>query len=237
MAETPDVLDQNIVKPENTTATNNNQTDTESYQDRNWRQFRETREKERKEKDEAQKIAKQKAEEAQALRAALEAIVNKPENSYSNSSHNHSEESEDERINKKVDAVLLAKQRKYEEELRKKEIEELPTTLSKTYSDFDKICSQENIDYLEFHHPEIHRLYSEKNEGFDKWSSLYNSIKKLIPNPDSSKDKNKAEKNLTKPQSASVKGTTGTGDTAPNYLDEKRKADNWKRIQARLKGV
>ena len=234
-------VQENITNTEiqNNQTENKTQETEESYQDRNWRQFRETRAKERKEKELAEEKARQKAEEAEALKAALEAIVNKPLGNSSNqyTQSNDNDESEDERIQKKVNAALEAKQRQYEEEQRKKDQDELPQKLATTYRDFDTICSQENIDYLEFHHPEIAKLYSKQPESFEKWASVYNSIKKLIPNADSGKDKMKAEKNLNKPQSASVRGVTSTGDQSPQYLDQKKKDDNWKRMQKVVKGV
>ncbi|HAM53715.1 MAG TPA: hypothetical protein DCP92_24610 [Nitrospiraceae bacterium] len=71
-----------------------------------------------------------------------------------------------------------------------------------------------------------------------KWCDIYKAVKRFVPNSTtSSKEQKKAEKNLAKPQAMSTAGMTQTGDQAPQYLDDKRKQDNWKRMQLRMKGI
>ena len=91
----------------------------EDIQDGNWRKFREQREIERKARLEADKRAAEKAAEAEALRKALEAVVNKPTNQHQQtSSHNYYsediEESEEQRIERKVAEMLSKKEQEYE---------------------------------------------------------------------------------------------------------------------------
>lgn len=200
----------------------------------NWKKFREQREVERKQTEEANKRASEKEAEAQALKAAMEAILNKPQpqNNYSDSN----EESEDERIQKKVNAALLERDKIYEEERRKREQVEFPQKLAQVYSDFNQICTTENLDYLEYHHPEVAKAFRYAPDGFDKWSDIYKAVKRYVPNPDSKKDQNRADKNMSKPQSMATPAVTQTGDTAPIQLDEKRRADNWQRMQRIMKG-
>ncbi len=207
----------------------------ENQEQINWKKFREAREVERKQKEAAEKRASEKEAEALALKAAMEAILNKPAVQQSNN-YNQEEESEDERINKKVEAAIALRDKKSEEERARREQQEFPERLNSNYKDFNQVCNSENLDYLEYHYPEIAAAYKNLPDGYDKWSNLYKAVKKLVPNTDSRKDQNKAEKNFNKPQAMSIPGKTQVGDTAPQQLDDKRRSDNWARMQKVMKG-
>ncbi len=195
----------------------------------NWKKFREARDKERKEKQEIEKRAAEKEAEAAALKAALEAIVNKP--SPKNQDYNEpNEESEEQRIERLVDARLEKERRRYQEEAQIQEARNLPHKLAQTMQDFDKICSTDNLDYLEYHYPEVAGAFKELPDTYEKWAKVYQAVKRFVPNTDHKKDQAKADKNLAKPQSMNVAGKTAVGDSAPMMLDEKRKAANWERM-------
>lgn len=199
----------------------------------NWKKFREQREIERKQREDAEKRATQKAEEAEALKAAMDAILNKQSNQ---SSTYEEEETEDQRIQKKVDAALLEREKHLEQQRIQREKLEYPQKLATAYSDFNQVCTPDNLDYLEYHYPEIAAPFKYMPDGFDKWSSVYKAVKRLVPNIDSKKEQKKAEKNFNKPQSMAVAGVTQTGDSAPIQLDDKKRADNWARMQRVMKG-
>jgi hypothetical protein len=206
----------------------------ETPQQIDWKRFKEARKIERQQKEEAEKRAEQKQQKAEALKAALEALVNKPGTSVTG----ETEETEDDRIQKKIDQALQAERQRVEKERKQREQAEFPQRLAQTYGDFDKVCSAENLDYLEYHHPEIARAFQKAPDGFDKWSDVYKAIKRYVPNNTTSgKEQKKIEKNMQRPQSMSSAGVTQTGDQAPQYLDDKKKADNWKRMQQRMRGV
>lgn len=209
----------------------------ESIQDRNWKKFREDRELERRQREEAEKRAAQKSAEAEALKAAMESILNK-QPMPQNTNHNQwgDEKTEDQKIEEKIQAALQKQQNRFDEERRQREAAEVPQRLAQTYSDFNNVCSTENLDYLEYHYPEIAGAFKTAPDTFDKWSNIYKAIRKLVPNPDSTKEKKKVENNVNKPQSMAVAGTTQTGDSAPQILDDKRRADNWQRMQKVMKG-
>lgn len=205
----------------------------ENIQEINWRNFRANREKERKEKEDALRRARESEEQAAALTAALAAAVNKPQHA----SQESADESEEDRIARQV-AKALQKQAEADEKKRQeRERAEMPNKLATVYNDFSKVCTEDNIDYLEYHYPEVAEAYKHMPDSFDKWSSVYKAIKRFVPNNDSKKDQAKAEKNFNKPQAISKPGSTPTGDTAPIYLDDKRRQDNWKRMQRVMKGV
>ena len=212
----------------------------ETEQQINWRKFREQREIERKQKEAAEKRAQEKEAEAQALKAAMDALLNKspprqPDNHYDNQNDQY-EVSDDEKIQRKVEEAIAKKEAEYERVRREREVKEYPQRLLSDFRDFNEVCSTENLDYLEFHHPEIAAAFKYTPDGYDKWANIYKLTKKLIPNAGNVKETKKAETNFKKPQSMAVPGSTPTGDTAPIYLDDKRRADNWARMQKVMKG-
>ncbi len=227
------------LQPNDTQPNQNTQHETqeETSQQINWKKFREKQEIERREKEESQRLAAQKTKEAEALKAALEAIVNKPSTNSVDNRNQYEEESEDERIQKKIDSILQSREKQYEEERRVREQNELPIKLRNDHPDFETVCSHENMDYLKYHYPEVASAFKYAPDNYETWSSVYKAIKRFVPNTDGKKDQRKIEENLGKPQSMSRPGSTPTGDGAPQYLDEKRKADNWRRMQMVRKGV
>ncbi len=121
------------------------------------------------------------------------------------------------------------------EEQRKKEVQELPSRLNSMYTDFSQVCSQDNLDYLEFHHPEIAKALSYMPDSLDKWATVYKTVKKFIPNTETKKEERRMEKNSLKPKSMSA-GLSNTGDQAPVYLDDAKRAANWDRMQKTMRG-
>ena len=210
----------------------------ETQEQINWKKFRETREKERKEKEAAEKRAADREAEASALKLAMEALLNKSQPQAQGQSYGEqTEETEEQRIERKVQESILKNERIRQTERDKREIAELPQKLAQTFPDFSQVCSDENMDYLKFHYPEVAAGYKHAPDTFETWANIYKAMKKFVPNPDSRKDQARIEKNLAKPQSMSVPGSTQTGDHAPSDLSDKRRADNWARMQRTIKGA
>lgn len=204
----------------------------ESQEQINWKKFREARERERKEKEIAEKELAKKAEEVAALKAAMEAIVSKPEPMQ----REEGDESEEEKIKRHVREALADQARKDNEEKAKKEVEELPKHLAQAYGDFDQVCNTENLDYLEFHYPEVATAYKKMPDNFEKWSSIYKAVKRFVPNSNSKEIQQKLDRNLMKPQSMSSGVVNQAKDVPPLVLDDQRRADNWQRMQRIIKG-
>jgi len=205
----------------------------ESPEQINWKKFREEREQNRRAQLEAEARAIKSQQEAAALKQAMEALLSKPD---SQSSQQY-EQSDDDTIQKKIDAALNKLRQKDQEERQKREIAELPQKLKQTFTDFDKICSSENLDYLEYHYPEVAKAFQHMPEGFDKWATVYNSVKRFIPNTKPQVDEKKIEKNLSKPQAMSSGVGGQTSDSAPHILDESRKKANQIRMQKVMRGL
>lgn len=228
-------------KVESTTPVDNKQVESgsvETQEQINWKKFREQREIERKQKEASDRKATEKEAEALAMKAALDAVLNKqqPVQSQQQSyQYSNDEETEDQKIEKRINAALEARDRQYDQQRREREQTELPNKLSSTFSDFNQVCTTENLDYLEFHYPEVTAGFKRSPDDFDKWSSIYKAVKRFVPNTSSQRDQKKAENNMNKPQSMSVPGVTQVGDSAPHRLDDKRKADNYKRMMQTMK--
>ena len=204
----------------------------------NWKKFREAREADRKRSEELAKRAQEKEAEAQALKSALEAVLNQNQRQQQYSNNEYDEESEDEKIEKKVNA-LLAKREAESARIREEEEQaSYPQKLKQIHNDFDSVCSAENLDYLEYHHPELAKSLGRLPQSFEKWNDIYKAVKRYVPNPDSKRDVAKAQSNLNKPQSLSSPGMTQSGNAMPaSRLDDKRKAENYARMQKILKGL
>ena len=220
--------------PENVNTGNK---EVESQEQINWKKFREDRENDRKLRQAAEKKAIEQEKEATALKAAVEALLAKPSrNQNNNDSDEFEDKTEDQIIQEKVDKILAAREIQSQEMQKQREIAEYPTKLQQTYNDFNEVCTTENLDYLEYHYPEIANAFKGVPDGYDKWSNVYKAVKKLIPNVNSAKDQKRAEKNLSKPQAMAVAGLTQSSETAPRQLDDERRKSNWQRMQKVMKG-
>lgn len=208
----------------------------EQIEDKNWAAIREQRKADRKAREEAEKRAREKAEEAAALKAALEAIANKPSPVF-NTGYQE-EETEEQRLDRIVESRLKQREEQQKKERHEKEMREFPTMLRQKYPDFEKVCTAENLDYLDYLDPDIGEPYKYMPEGFKKWELIYKEVKKNIPNLDIKKEAAKIDKNLSKPGSISSAGTTQPPSTgSSNILSEQRKQENWARMQRDRKGL
>lgn len=206
------------------------QQEQESSKDINWKAFKKARDEERKQSEEIAKQAKKSQEEASALKAALDAVLNKPNHQEQRSEEQ--EEDEEKRIERKVNELLAKKEVEYEKKRQERDLEELPKRLNSDFKDFEQVCSSDNLDYLDYHYPEVTRAFAHMPQGYERWSCIYKAAKKFVPNTNSTKEAAKAERNFQKPQSSSSPGMTHTGEPGHAIrLDEKRKAENYARMQ------
>jgi hypothetical protein len=226
----------------------------ETQEQINWRKFRESREKERLEKEkeleEQKNKAKQAEEQAKAFKEALDAMManDKPQAQEASipSSFDleaidmptgkeikeYTQKSINEGIQKGLEKYLAEQQRVQQE----REKQDLPKRIRGAHKDFDEVCSQENLDYLEYHYPEITSAFSHMPDSLDKWTNVYKAVKKFVPNINSNPDKAKADKNLNKPQSVSSVSTE-SGQNFSKGLPQSRRDQNWERMQKIMKGL
>jgi hypothetical protein len=205
----------------------------ESADQINWKKFREERKREREEKEKGDRELAKKAEEVAALKAVVEALASKPHHA----GEEVSDVSEEQRIRELVSKEMGEREKASQVERAKKDAEELPYKLAQTYENFNDVCSSENLDYLEYHYPEVASAYAKMPNNFEKWSNIYKAVKRFVPNPDSAPEKRRAEINTNKPQSMSAQGATATGDHAPRVMTDKIRAENWARMQRTMRKV
>lgn len=208
----------------------------ESPQDINWKRFREQRKKEREELEKERKRREEQEAQAKALQKALEEYANKSQKQQQpqRSSGWVSDEDEDKRIERKLQEWEEKRRKEREEE----EKRQLPQYLRQAHTDFDQVVNQDNIDYLEYHYPEVVKAFYHMPDSYEKWDSLYKSIKRFLPSGREKQiNQEKAQQNLNKPQSPNVEGMTQTPDTVPQYLDEERRKNNWERMRRIMKGA
>lgn len=228
--ENPEQKEQSAAEPENP----------------DWKAFREARKKDRAEKEVAEQRVVEKEREVAALKAAMEAAFSAKSaptpQAYQQyyGMNEQPEEDEEKKIERKVNELLAKREEQYKHERIEEEKREYPKRLMRDFPDFGQVCSQENLDYLDFHYPEISRPLQRLGEGYDKWHDTYHAVRKLIPNHTTAKkEANRAEINSNKPRSISSTGPSPTGE-APRQdwqTTEARRAENWSRMQRTMKST
>ena len=220
----------------------------EANKDPNWRAFRAIRKKERAEKEAAERKAFEKEQEIAALKAAMEAAFSKgapsPQAYQQYYGMNQGFQQQEETDEQRIERIVQEKISKKEEEYRRQQLEyeqrEYPTRLKRDFPDFAQVCSQENLDYLDFHYPEISRPLQRLAEGYDKWYDTYYAVKKLIPNHSTAKKEAlRAEINSNKPRSMSSAVSSPPGERIRESWQETeaRRAERWAKMQQTLKGI
>jgi len=212
----------------------------EVVEDPNWRAVREQRKKDKAAREEAEKRAAEAQAQAEALKAAMEAAFAKsPPPMFQQPQSEYHEETEDDRIEKKVQAAIAAREAAAEKARIEREKAELPARLRQAFPDYDKVINDENGAYLEYHHPELLRTILRQPENFETCADTYKLVKKLIPGLETAKKEEiKSQANLLKPKSISSPTVTQSGEaTHPLRLSEEKKAANWARMQAQLRSL
>lgn len=223
--------------------------ESETLEDPNWKAFREARKRDRAEKEAAERKAAEKEQEVAALKAAMDAAFSAKSNpspqAYQqyygmNQTYEKPDETEEQRIARLVDEQISKKEEQYRKQRIEEEHREYPRRLMKDFPDFSQVCSQENLDYLDYHYPEISRPLQRLGDGYDKWHDTYHAVKKFIPNHSTAKKEAvRADMNSNKPRSISSTGPSPTGENVrQSWQDvEARRAENWARMQRTMKGV
>jgi hypothetical protein len=202
----------------------------ETDKDINWKKFREQRELDRKAREAAEKMAAEERARSEATIAAMNSLLSK--NQPPQQAYEQVDESQDEFISKRVDAILAKKEAQAARERAERDIKELPERLQANLPDFHQVCKSDNLDYLEYHYPEVAVPFKHMVEGYEKWQAIYRAVKRFVPNTDVQKEIRKADLNSQKPQSMSSPGTSqATNNTPAVKLDEGKRAANWARMQ------
>ena len=222
--------------PAGTETDDNGSESQETPEQINWKKFREERRRERERAQQLEEERRKKAEEAEALKQAMEALVNKPSKQQDEQYSYYSDE-EEETVEQKLERLLEEREKKKEQERLQREQKELPTKLKQAHPDFDRICNEENLDYFEYHYPEVAEAYRYMPDSYDKWDKLYKAVKRFVPSAGDDSNKRRIEKNANKPQSVSTTGQAISSDESPRMLTDERREANWKEMQRIIKGL
>ncbi len=218
---------------------------TQEVEDPNWRSFREGRKKDREEMALAQKRAEEKEKEVAALKAAMEAAFSKSAptpQAYQQyyGTNGQEEETEEQKIDKRVNALLAQREEQAKRDHQQREQQEYPQRLVRDFPDFNQVISQENLDYIDYHYPEVSRPLQRFQDGYEKWADIYRAVKKFVPNhANAKKEAAKADANSMKPKSMSGSNSTPSGEPARNSFQETeaKRAENWARMQKTLRSM
>lgn len=194
----------------------------------NWKKFREEKIKERKAREEAERLAKQKMQEAEALKKAMEALIETQKTPQQNNSDFNNilyDEDEEKRIQRLIDDRLNQERKKYQEDLARAEAQKLPQLIQQNMPDFNQVCTQENVDYLYYKNPSLAKSLEMVPNSYNKWAAVYEAVKGLVP-LQAKNDSNIMQRNLAKPQSAAAVLTDTKPETQGWQLSEQRKKEN-----------
>lgn len=218
----------------------------------NWRKFREERERERRERAEEQQALERKRQEAAALKEVVDTLMSKQDHPMTQQQQEQMiadlidediptgrdiKQFVDSKLPDIINRILDSREKSAAEERQKKELESMPTKLRQAHTDFDKVVTQENLDYLDYHHPEIAKALSYMPNGFEKWSSVYSTVRKLVPSSGAS-DLRRMESNAMKPQAASAVASPPSAEMGyGRSLTEAERMENYKKLKALARGA
>lgn len=224
----------------------------------NWRKFREDKEASRKKDEEAAREreqlkaqAQRSAEEKLALQQALEAALSARGNSNAISQQQKDDivqglDPNDTPTGGQVASYVqkaiqdgIAKALKDQQHMSYQEQEKRRIdNLEKEIPDFNQVVSKENVDYLEYHYPSIYQAMKEQPESYQKYKGAYDTVKKLVPNINSTQNNARAEMNLSKPKSLSSPGVSGASEKKAAWsMSEAERKENFERMQRVIKGI
>lgn len=246
--ETEDVTEVNEVEQEDVQdRAEDNQGDSEENPDEGWRQFAENRAREREARQERERKEREKADELKKLQEILG--LNAPANETAAEKKEREQRIESLKeidlptgqdvesfVYTIIDKVLNERDQKRQQERQQEEQRSYPQRLSRDYPDIKEVVSQENLDYLEYHYPEIAEMYGNMPDGYDKYSKLYSTMRKLIPQTNKTAAE-RAKRNLSAPQATGGRSATPSRDARATGLSKEQKRANYERMLREMKMV
>lgn len=199
-----------------------------------WRKFREERERQRKQEQQQKANEQSEYQKNVALQNALNAALDKKLASQNQGYVQTEEDDIDKRIEARVNAKVAELEKRNQEERARLELQRLPSE----HQDFNKVCSQENMDYLEFHYPHLVQSFNSQPDTYQKWKGIYETAKKLIPNKDAAAQNARADYNQSKPKplSSVASGSVIAEKSGSQFLSEADKRAIYENAQRKLKG-
>ena len=209
----------------------------ESDEDRNWKAFLEKRkeetkafeaEKEKNRQLEADRVRWEK--EKEIMKEAFVAAVEKKEPAAFPDDEDE-EKRFNERFEKKFQERESTRIKKDQDERLQREMVEIKNQMP----DLVEVCSQDNIAYLEYYHPEIAIPLGKMPDGFEKTKLAYQAIKKHVKM--ATKEKEKIEQNIAKPKSVHSNFSNETQkEESSGHMSDKRKDQVYQKMQRLISG-
>jgi hypothetical protein len=209
----------------------------ETVENPNWKAVRERLKKEKTEREAIEKLAKEETARANAYAQALDAALDKRGINQPSAQQQYAaypeEETEDQRIERKVQAAIAQREQVAEKARAEREVQELPAVMQRMYPDYLQVVNEDNGAYLKYHGPDLFESLVNLPQTPENCARIYRMVKKHVPNSiEAKKDELKAENNFNKPRSMSSPTITQSGEPGNNNrLSEERKAENWARMQ------
>jgi len=225
----------------------------------NWRNFRQAKEAQRKrdedaarERDQLKAQAQRSAEEKLALQQALDAALS----ARGNTNGISQQQKEDiiqgldpndiptgAQVSQYVQKAIqegLAKALQEQKQMTWQEQEKKRMdNIDKEIPDFNSVLSKDNMDYLEYHYPSVFQAMKDQPESYNKYKGAYETVKKLVPNLNSSQNAARAEHNLAKPKSLSTPGVSSQSDQKQQMwsMSNQERQANYESMLKRIKGI
>jgi hypothetical protein len=208
----------------------------EDDKEKNWKAFLQKRkedqaalEKEREKNKQLEEDRTRRTKELEDMKAAFGALLEKKEPVY-----NDDEDSE-KLIEQKVEKLFSAKEEARKKQEDEKRQQEEMIAVREQMPDLMQVCSQENLLYLEYYHPEIAVPLARMADGFEKTKLAYQAIKKHVKM--GTKEKEKIEKNLSKPKSVySSYSNEGQKEESSAKMSDSKKQEVWNKMQRLISG-
>lgn len=227
----------------------------ESPEQINWRKFREARAEERKQKEEAEREAAKSRQDKEALQSYVASLLE------SNGQTGQVSPAQQEQI-----AIELARDdiptgeevMRFTSEYVKKEVERgvreaiaetsraeskktLPKQLKETMPDYWEVCTQENLDYLEYVAPALAQTLAQpfenpENLSYNQMQAVYQAVTKLVPNAKASTIRKDPERDIKRPQSMSSAAASASRDNAPHMISDALRQQRYKEMQEAARG-
>ena len=212
----------------------------EDDKEKNWKAFLEKRkedqallEKEQEKNRLLEESSHKRQKELDEIKILVETLVNKK-------SHDEPEDEDNETRTKKaiaaeVDRIIEKREKERRDNDEKDRFQKESIEIKNQMPDLLEVCNQENLAYLEYYFPEIAKPLAMMPNSFEKTRLAYQAVKKHVKM--ATKDKEKIEKNLSKPKSVhSAMSNESQNEESSAVMSDKRKNETWQKMQRLMSG-
>ncbi len=114
--------------------------------------------------------------------------------------------------------------------------EEFPDRIKKDFPDFDQVVSKENVNYLKANKPHLAAALAATQDLLAQAEGAYDAIKMYCPSIQVTQDKERAEKNASRPGTLDAAGPARVQESDPKRINPDTQARYWKDMQEAARG-